>query len=706
MAQATRALRDPPARHASGHVVLDGARAPSYPSWSTLIDDIPAPAPQVLAPSKALKVPASGPAPSPSSSLRTLCTVPRAIAADVATASAMTAEEKLSSLREGMKAAGVYAYIVPSEDPHMSEYAPAHQGRREFISGFTGSAGTVLVTLDSAMLWTDGRYFLQASTELAPCWTLMKGGTKGVPTLQDWLVQHVPAGGKVGIDAFVHTQAEAEGLAAALEDAGKSLVAVDGNLVDAVWGSDRPAAPTAPLRVHALKWAGETAQDKVKRVFADAEARGTDAMLVTALDEVGWLLNLRGSDVSFNPVFLSYVIVDQGRATLYVDQGKLTPEVKEHLAAAGVAVKDYDLAIEDVAALAAGGKKILADPKKVSYAFAKAAETRPAAPKKAKLSSPSTALVKGNSPVTLAKGVKNDDELAGMREAHLRDAVALAKFFHWLEVEVGRGTALDEVIISDKLLGLRQEQEGFIEPSFPTIAGADANGAIIHYRPVPGPNNKSINGSTMLLVDSGGQYDCGTTDVTRTVHFGEPTQKQISSFTAVLRGHIALDQAVFPEGTPGFFLDTLARAPVWALGLNYRHGTGHGVGAAMNVHEGPQSISQRYHIDQGLMDRMVCSNEPGYYEDGAFGIRIENLVIVKETKTQYQFDPDTKNLGFERLTLHPLQHKLIDFNMLTPAEVEWLLVYHQEVWEKVSPRLSGDTLEWLRKQCAQFGVFC
>jgi Xaa-Pro aminopeptidase len=589
----------------------------------------------------------------------------------------------------------------------MSEYAPSHQARREFISSFTGSAGTAVVSADQALLWTDGRYFLQAEEELTGEWKLMKGGAKGVPTIKEWLAKELPAGARVGLDAYVHTVAEAREIEAALEVA-DDVVLVPGttNLVDTVWGSDQPAPPTAPLRVHAMEHAGQSPADKIAQMREKAQASKATAMLLPDLAETAWLLNLRGADVECNPVFLSYVLLTMDTATLYVDAVKVTNEVAKHLSENGVTVKPYEDAENDVRAVAAGGGRVLLDPKRTSLAMFRAScplteaasSSTSAVPTVAKGTGP----VEMDSPVTTAKAIKNEAEINGMQEAHARDGAVLARFFCYLEAEVAKGTPLTEVGISDYLLGLRAAQPGFMYPSFPTIAGEGPNGAVIHYRPLPGPKNRSLGKDSMLLVDSGGQYDCGTTDVTRTVHFGTPTEKQRRAFTAVLKGHIGMDRTVFPSGTPGFCLDTVARAPQWALGLNYRHGTGHGVGAALNVHEGPMSISSRYTNTVGLVENMVVSNEPGYYEDNEFGIRIENLCVIKQVETEYQFDPDTPNLSFNYLTWHPIQRKLIDVGMLSNEEKEWLDTYHARVLEVVLPRLDATepAHAWLQANCA------
>ncbi|KAI8102026.1 hypothetical protein M9434_007086 [Picochlorum sp. BPE23] len=605
---------------------------------------------------------------------------------------------KLGGLRNVMKGLGVDAFIIPSEDPHMSEYPPDCHARREFISGFDGSAGTAVVTHDVAALWTDGRYFLQAGEQLSSEWTLMKAGTPGVPDIKDWLVSTLKEGSKVGIDPTVHTIDSAEALKKHLEESGMELVSLSENPVDQAWGADRPAAPKAGLRIHDMKWAGMSPADKIGQMRVEMKEAGADALAVTMLDEVAWLLNLRGSDVPYNPVFLSYVIITESEAMLFIDADKVDDAISKHLAEAKVTVKPYAEAFDAVLAIAKKGGKIWMDPSKVSFAMKvsalEGAEKQTGGRKRSRPSSPILARA---SPVSQAKGVKNVAELEGHKEAHLRDGVALTKFLCWLEKTIASGKTLTEVEIDEHLTGYRAAQEGFIEPSFPTIAGAGPNGAIIHYRAQPG-TCKTVDANTLLLVDSGGQYDCGTTDITRTMHFGTPTEHQKACFTAVLQGHIQLDEVVYPEGTPGCALDTLARSPLWRMGLNYRHGTGHGVGAALNVHEGPQSISHRFGNTQPLLPGMVCSNEPGYYEDGAFGIRIENLFVIVEAPTTFRFAGQSY-YGSSRLTMCPIQKKMMNKEMMSPSEIEWVNTYHQQVYQALAPRLEAENaseeLEWL-----------
>lgn len=624
-------------------------------------------------------------------------------------------DARLVRLREAMGKAdggkGVSAYIIPTEDPHMSEYPPDTFKRREYISSFTGSAGTALVTTDKALLWTDGRYYLQAENELGADWVLMRGGSGSCPEIDEWLVTNLPEGARVGLDPFCHTVDGLNKLKAKLEASGLELVPLlaDGNLVDAAWGAERPALPDTPLRVHALEWAGQSVQQKLSEVRQQLAAAKADCLLANTLDEVAWLFNLRGSDVPYNPVFVSYALVSASDAVLYTNPSKVTPPVAEHLKEGGVVVRPYDQLVADIKAKASTGTKIAMDLTKMSYAVYQAADKAAAGGSRGRKRTADDAVKSGpaahavidlSSPVVHAKAIKNAAELEGMREAHLRDAVAICDFLNWLENKISSGGTLTEVEVDLELTGRRRQQQGFIEPSFPTIAGANSNGAVIHYRAQEG-TCKTVDGSTLLLIDSGGQYDCGTTDITRTFHFGSPTSHQKRTYTRVLQGHIKLSQAVFPEGTPGSALDALARLPLWSDGLNYRHGTGHGVGAALNVHEGPQSISTRYWITTPLEVGMVCSNEPGYYEDGGFGIRIENLLTIEEAGTEFRFGGATF-MCFKDLTLVPIQTKMIDAALITPQEEAWLDAYHKQVYEAVSPRLQDkpEVLAWLQRNTA------
>mmetsp|Transcript_1596 Transcript_1596/g.5724 ORF Transcript_1596/g.5724 Transcript_1596/m.5724 type:complete len:909 (-) Transcript_1596:993-3719(-) len=593
----------------------------------------------------------------------------------------------LKRLRERMISEQIDAFIVPSPDPHNSEYASDCFNRRTYVSGFDGSAGTAVITLKKALLWTDGRYFLQAEQQLTPAWELMKAGTPGVPTIEEWLAENVKAKGTVGIDPYVHSISNAGTLREALEKANKKLVFLEENPVDSIWRS-RPGYPKAPVRVHPIEYAGTTAAEKVKKIREEMKKEDVDCMLVSMLDEVAWLLNIRGDDIPCCPVVLSYVIVEKDAVTLFVDPKKIREPVRSYLKKAGVRTDSYENAKVAVVKLAACGKKFWLNPASTSAAMHAAANQR------------DRALVKVT-PIPLMKAVKNVQEAQGMLNAHYKDGAALCNFFTWLEKEIVARRSISEVQVAKTLKRFRSQQKDFLGESFPAIAGSGANGAIIHYRAVPATCG-DVTTDQLFLLDSGGQYLDGTTDVTRTIHLGTPTRQEVEAFTRVLKGHIAIDSAVFPEGTTGNMLDPLARMPLWEVGLDYRHGTGHGVGACLNVHEGPHGISPRA-TTTGLQPGMIVSNEPGYYEDGKFGIRIENLLIVKEADTANKFN-DKPYYGFSRLTHAPFQRKMIDVKMLTPTEIAWINKYHRDVRERILPRVNGEEAEWLTRNTAPLEV--
>ncbi|WVZ62377.1 hypothetical protein U9M48_012135 [Paspalum notatum var. saurae] len=656
--------------------------------------------------------------------------------------SATGGDEKLRSLRRlfARPDVGIDAYIVPSQDAHQSEFIAECFMRRAYLTGFTGSAGTAVVTKNKAALWTDGRYFLQAEKELSHEWTLMRSGNHGVPTTSEWLNDVLPSGCRVGIDPgvkflegtmnlifcpsfvrrmqFLFSFDAAEELKDAISNKNHELVLVRGmNLVDEIWGEARPKPPKEPTRVHDIKYAGLDVPSKLSFIRSQLAENGCDAVVISMLDEVAWLLNMRGSDVPHSPVFYSYLIIEVSTATLFVDSTKVSEVVLEHLGKAGVKLKPYEAIVSEVERLAEKGAKLWLDSSSVNAAIVtafksswnrhikKKAAGKQIGEKEASsderttrgpgVQSEALNAVYNVSPVTLAKSVKNEAEIEGMKNSHLRDAAALSEFWCWLEEEICKSVTLTEVEVAEKLLEFRQKQDGFIETSFDTISGYGANGAIIHYRPTL-ESCSTVGSDNLFLLDSGAQYIDGTTDITRTVHFGEPSPRHKECFTRVLQGHIALDQAVFPERTPGFVLDVLARSSLWKIGLDYRHGTGHGVGAALNVHEGPQSISYRYGNLTSLQKGMIVSNEPGYYEDNSFGIRIENLLLVKELNLANSFG-GISYLGFEKLTFVPIQSKLIDLSLLSPSEINWVNDYHKQVWEKVSPLLSGHSCDWLWK---------
>lgn len=610
----------------------------------------------------------------------------------------MSAAERVAALREQMARHGLDAYVVPTEDAHLSEYVAACDERRAFISGFTGSAGTALVTSTRAFCWTDGRYFVQAARELDPdVFTMMR--THEDPGVEDWVAANMPPGSKVGIDGMtVSINSMKRFRSAAAEAAADPPVEVvslpEGvrNLVDEVWGSARPAMPASKVFIHAIEHAGTSAGEKLAAVRERLEEKDATMLVVTGLDEVAWLLNLRGSDVEYNPVFWSYVTVTRDAAKLYVNNTRFGDGVEEHLKEAGVTVAAYEALLPELKATCWDeNSRVWLDPNACNFAILDCLEK----------ASPGIQTIRKAGPIPLAKAKKGEVELKGVRASHVRDGVALSKFLCWLENEVVTvGHEPTECEAADKLDGLRSEQDLFVSLSFPTISSAGANAAVIHYRPEVGKCAK-ITKDTVYLVDSGGQYRDGTTDVTRTMHFGEPSAWQRECFTRVLQGHIALDQLVFPRGTTGHLLDAFARQALWRAGLEYKHGTGHGVGSFLNVHEGPHVISFKAQA-QGtpLEPGFLTSNEPGYYEEDGFGIRIENVCVVREVPVRGPpGGADKPFYGMERVTLAPIQAAMIDAGLLSADERAWVDAYHREVLEKLTPGLQDDekTLAWLRR---------
>ena len=501
----------------------------------------------------------------------------------------------LESLREELRLQEVDAMVIPSDDPHLSEYVAPCFERRAFVSGFTGSAGTVVVTRDRALCFTDGRYWLQAGLELGEGWTLVKAGSPGVGGVAEWFASEegaksVGPGAVVGIDAEVTSASFAASLRENAAASGASVKVLEGgNPVDRVWGAARPPAPANPVRVHPLDFAGAAVEEKLAAVRAATEAAGADALAVTALDEVCWLLNVRGSDVECNPVALGYALVTNDACTFFVDEAKVDADASRHLAACGVRVAPYADALAAIAACAAT-RRVLVDPARCSEAVVAAV--------------PEAARVEAPSPAARLKAVKNAQELACMRAVHVRDGAYACAAFCEIEDRVRAGEALNECDVDAILLRHRSKDARFLEASFPTIAGSGPNGAVIHYRAAEA-TCAAVTADDMLLVDSGAQYLDGTTDATRTMHFGTPTPEEKRAYTAVLKGHIGLDTAVFPDETVGFVLDAFARKPLWQMGMDYGHGTGHGVGAALNVHEGPISISPRFSNTEPLKAGMV-----------------------------------------------------------------------------------------------------
>lgn len=609
--------------------------------------------------------------------------------------------KRLKQLRQLMLEHKVDVYIVPSEDSHQSEYIAPCDARREYISGFSGSAGTAVITLEKAALATDGRYFNQASKQLDSNWLLLKQGLEDVPTWQEWTAEQAEGGKTVGVDPSVITAADAKKLTKSFKKSRANLVGVETNLVDSIW-SDRPSRPTEPVKVLSVDYAGKDYKEKLSELRKELDKKKTAGMVISMLDEIAWLFNLRGNDIPYNPVFFSYAAVTHDSATLYVDSAKLGQEVIDHLQGT-VAIKPYNALFSDLKTISLQAQQV---PLTNGVDHMKPKHDKILVSNKA-----SWALSLGlggedrveeiRSPIADAKAIKNPVELEGMRQCHIRDGAALIEFFAWLEDQlIAKGVKLDEVQAADKLEQIRSKGEHFVGLSFDTISSTGPNAAVIHYKPEPG-NCSTLDPQAIYLCDSGAQYLDGTTDTTRTLHFGQPTDMEIKAYTLVLKGVIALDRAVFPKGTTGFAIDILARQALWREGLDYRHGTGHGVGSYLNVHEGPIGIGTRASYSEvSLSIGNVLSDEPGYYEDGNFGIRIENMIMAREAQTTHKFG-EKPWLGFECVTRVPMCRKLINTNLLSKEEVDWLNTYHKDVWEKTHGYFSDRlTLDWLQRETA------
>lgn len=552
-------------------------------------------------------------------------------------------------------------------------------------TGFDGSAGCAVITMDKAALFTDGRYFNQASKQLDSNWTLMKQGLPDVPTWNDWTVLESSKNGKVGIDPTLIPASSATKLKEKLQaDKSASLMGIADNLVDQIWGNERPKRPENPLTVQVHKYSGKKSTDKLSDLRKFIKDNNGQGYIVSMLDEIAWLFNLRGSDIPYNPVFFSYAFITLDEATLYISENHLTSDVKNHLGAS-VKIKPYDAIFSELKSF-----KIEADSKilvsnRVSWALQEALGA--------------SNVKEVSSPITLAKAVKNQTEIQGMRECNIRDGLALIQYFAWLEQELAKKTDLDEVTAADELERLRSEKDLYVGLSFPTISGVGSNAAIIHYQPQRDDCGK-MDPSKVYLCDSGAQYCDGTTDTTRTLHFGTPTDEEILAYTLVLKGHVAIATAVFPKSTTGYILDVLARQYLWAYGLDYRHGTGHGIGSYLNVHEGPQGIGARPAFNETPLEPgMVISNEPGFYKDDYYGIRIENDVIVKVANTPNTFG-DRPYYEFETITMAPYARSLINVSLLTEPERVYINKYHKVVFDTISPLIekSSYVYQWLERE--------
>ena len=593
-----------------------------------------------------------------------------------------TYEARLKALREQLKADRLDGFVVPLTDEHMSEYVGSYAQRLAWLTGFQGSAGSAVVLPEEAAIFVDGRYTLQVREQVdGRHWSY-----QSVPetSAADWLREHAPDGERIGYDPWLHTKDWVNKAREALAEKGAELVAVRRNPIDAVW-NDKPEPSKARLIVHPDALAGRPSAAKRQEMADWLKEQKADSAVLSALDSIAWTFNVRGADVEHTPVALSFALVhDDGTADLFVAPEKIGDDVRQHLGN-GVRVHDRDAFAPFLGSLA--GRTVVADPERAVAAIFEALEKAGAK------------VVQKRDPAVLPKALKNEAEIAGHRAAQARDGAALARFLHWLSVEAPKG-GLDELKASERLLEFRKACGDLRDTSFDTISGAGPNGAIVHYR-VSEETNRPIEMDSIYLVDSGGQYPDGTTDVTRTVAIGQPTAEMRDRFTRVLKGHIAVARAVFPEGTRGSQLDSFARQYLWAAGLDYAHGTGHGVGSFLAVHEGPQRISpvgsSQPGGDEPLRAGMILSNEPGYYKAGEYGIRVENLVLVVPAAVE---GAEKKTLGFETLTFAPIDRSLIAAEMLTGEERRWLDEYHARVLEVVGPQLEGDVLSWLREQCA------
>ncbi|ORX33572.1 peptidase M24, structural domain-containing protein [Kockovaella imperatae] len=635
--------------------------------------------------------------------------------------STKSANDKLSALRSLMQEHNVGAYVVPSEDAHMSEYTAPVDQRREYLTSFTGSAGTAIVTKDEARFWTDGRYFLQAEKQLGKEWILMKSGMTGVPTWQQWLKNDLPAKSRIGMDPTILAHAEHSSLTKSLSEGNKSyIVAIDDNLVDDVWGTERHPRPSNPVIQLEDKYAGASVGSKLTKLRELLNQVGSPGIVVTQLDEVAWMFNLRGSDIAYNPVFFAYAILTPDDCNLFVNAKCLSEPIRDYLHKNNVSILDYEKVWPHLKTLGERTKESRAQKAKEEEEKGSTGPKEITLPDGEKIIKTDKVLVGkktswavvrvlGEENVEVRrsfvedeKAKKNATEIEGFRQCNIRDGAALCRYFAWLEEELSKGAKLTEYSAAKELENFRKQNEKFMGLSFSTISSTGPNAAVIHYEATEN-DTAVIDPNQIYLCDSGAQYLDGTTDTTRTMHFGTPTEEEKLANTRVLQGHIALDRAVFPKGTSGFVLDAIARIPLWQDGLDFRHGTGHGVGHFLNVHEGPQGISPRpTTLDIALKEGMVISNEPGYYADGKFGIRIENVFAVKRANTRENFG-GKGYLEFEHFTMVPMQTKLVQHDLLAPIEKKWLNDYHAEVLEKVTPVLKsfGDdrALKWLEREC-------
>lgn len=584
---------------------------------------------------------------------------------------------RLLDLRAQLNERSLDGFIQPMTDPFMGEYVPACYQRLPWLTGFTGSAGSVVVLADKAAVFSDGRYTLQLQQEVDAADYTCLDSSEVSP--EQWVVNESGEGAKIGYDPWLFTSGRLKQIQSALATQDIELVAQDSNPIDTLW-QDRPAAPDAPLRVHPLEFAGQASADKRQQLAAQLVGEACDALLLTASDSIAWLLNIRGDDVPHTPVALVYaVLYADASVDLFINESRVPEDVRQHLGD-DVRILSPDALTASLGAM--GGKQLWLDSSSAPVWFTQTLEAANAT------------LHTATDPCQLPKACKNAVEVEGMRDAHIRDGVSVCRFLHWLEQALERGETITEMGAAHKLEHFRREDNLLTDLSFTTISGYGSNGAIVHYR-AQEHTNQTLKAGNLFLLDSGGQYQNGTTDITRTLAIGTPLAEHKDRFTCVLKGHIALAMAQFPKGSTGSHLDTLARMPLWQQGLDYNHGTGHGVGSYLGVHEGPQGISKR-HSSVPLQPGMILSNEPGYYKTGEYGIRIENLVTVVAAETDTADTPPFYH--FETLTLVPIDQRLIDTSLLNTDEIKWLNRYHQQVYETISPRLDAPVASWLRSQ--------
>lgn len=585
---------------------------------------------------------------------------------------------RIEALRNEMSKNGIAATIIPQSDPHQSEYIADHWQVRRWLSGFSGSAGTLVVTLTEALLWTDSRYFIQATDQLNDTGIkLMKDGLIETPSITEYIINKIPHGSTIGIDGMVYSASEAESMRTIFATHG---IKIDDtfNPIPSLW-IDRPALPQCKIIIHDKKYAGESSSDKINKVLSKVASQGAESIFISALDEIAWALNIRSRDVKCNPVATSFLYISPKGSTLFIDEAKLTEETKAYLAKNAVATAPYN-SINKFLSNLPDDEKVLIDIPRTAIAILPMLGNR---------------IIKGQSPIILLKSIKNEIQIEGTRKAMIRDGVALVKLFMDIEKRLANNESISEVAVGKLAAHYRSEGELYFDESFDPIAGFGAHGAIVHYSATK-ESDVALSSNNMFLLDSGGQYLDGTTDITRTVSFGNTTAQQKRDFTLVMKGHIAVGSMIFPVGTRGAQLDALARQFLWKDGLSYLHGTGHGVGHFLNVHEGPQNIRLNEN-PATLIPGMITSNEPGVYREGEYGIRCENLVLtIPAFSTEFG-----EFLKFETLTLFPFDLNLFDTSIMSNEEIAWVNDYHTMVRERLTPHLNAEQAAWLEAKTAK-----